>query len=187
MIEYYYLISSLRTLNFYEKPPLPYPEFVEQCTVWLFSRDLHQLQLARIDIENIPPEKVENDLLNCWISFENTLRNELVKIRSKTLQIPEETYLRPESDFDPSARSLVHQAIETGSPYKAEVELVKIRWDFLSHHEVGHYFDLTALIVYGLKLQLLRRMQDFEEAKGKQILEYLVASVHSDISNSLVL
>ena len=73
--------------------------------------------------------------------------------------------------------------METQSPYKAEVELLKIRWDFLSHHEVGHYFDLTALIVYGLKLQLLGRMQDFKEAKGKQILEYLVASVHSDIQD----
>lgn len=183
MIEYYYLLSSLRTLNFYEEPPLPYPEFVEQCTAWLSGRDFLQLKLAKINIENIPPEKVENALLNRWISFENTLRNELVKIRSKALQIPEETYLRREFDFDPSARSILHQAIETRSPYKVEVELLKIRWDFLTHHEVGHYFDLTALIVYGLKLQLLGRMQDFEEAKGEQILEYLVASVHSDIQN----
>jgi hypothetical protein len=48
---------------------------------------------------------------------------------------------------------------------------------------VGHSFDLTAVIVYGLKLQLLGRMQDFEEAKGEQILEYLVASMHSNIQN----
>jgi len=183
MIEYYYLLSSLRTLNFYEEPPLPYPEFLEQCTAWLSCRDLLQLQLAKIDIENILSEKVENDLLNRWISFENTLRNELVKIRSKTLQIPEETYLRLEFDFDPSARSLVHQAIETMSPYEAEVELLKMRWDFLTHHEAGHSFDLTAVIVYGLKLQLMGRMQDFEEAKGEKILEYFIESVHSSIQD----
>ena len=44
----------------------------------------------------------------------------------------------------------------------------------------GALFDLTALIIYGLKLQLLGRMQNFEEAKGQQILEQLVASVQLD-------
>jgi hypothetical protein len=180
MVEYYYILSSLPMLNFYEKPPLPHPEFVERCTLSLSSRDLLQLRLARIDIEDIPPEKVSNDLLNRWISFESTLRNEIAKIRSKALQIPEEKYLRLESAFDPGALPLVHQAIETPSPHKAEIELLKIRWDFLTHHEAGHYFDLTALIIYGLKLQLLGRMQNFEEAKGQQILEQLVASVQLD-------
>lgn len=170
-------------LSFYGKPPLPYPEFVEKCTLWLSSRDLLQLRLARIDIEEIPPEKVHNDLLSRWISFENTLRNELVIIRSKALQIPEEKYLRPESAFDPSARPLAHQAIEAPSPHKAEIELLKIRWDFLTHHEAGHYFDLTALIIYGLKIQLQVRMQNFEEVKGQQILEQLVALVHSDVQD----
>lgn len=165
-------------LHFYGKPPLPHPEFVERCTLSLSSRDLLQLRLARIDIEDIPPEKVSNDLLNRWISFESTLRNEIAKIRSKALQIPEEKYLRLESAFDPGALPLVHQAIETPSPHKAEIELLKIRWDFLTHHEAGHYFDLTALIIYGLKLQLLGRMQNFEEAKGQQILEQFVALVH---------
>ena len=179
MVEYYYMLSSLPMLNFYGKPPLPYPEFVERCTLWLSSRDLLQLRLARIDIEDIPPEKVTGDFLNCWISFENTLRNELVKIRSKALQIPEEKYLRSESAFDPGARPLVHQAIDEPSPHKAEIELLKIRWDFLTHYEAGHYFDLTALIIYGLKLQLLGRIQTFEKATGQQILEQLVALVHS--------
>ena len=183
MAEYYYILSSLPMLNFYGQPPLPYPEFVEQCTLWLSSRDLLQLRLARIDIENIPPEKVYNDLLIRWISFENTLRNELVKIRSKALQIPEEKYLRPESAFDPSAQLFVHQAIETPSPQKTEIELLKIRWYFLTHYDVGHYFDLTALIIYGLKLQLLGRIQNFEEAKGQQILEQLVALVNSEVQD----
>ena len=183
MVEYYYILSSLPMLNFYEKPPLPYPEFVERCTLWLSSRNLLQLRLARIDIEGIPTEKVYNDLLNRWISFENTLRNELVKIRSKALQIPEEKYLRPESAFDPSALPLIHQAIEKSSPHKAEIELLKIRWHFLTHYEAGHYFDLTVLIIYGLKLQLLGRIQDFEEAKGQQILEQLVALVHSGVQD----
>ena len=178
MVEYYYILSSLPMLHFYGKPPLPHPEFVERCTLSLSSRDLLQLRLARIDIEDIPPEKVSNDLLNRWISFESTLRNEIAKIRSKALQIPEEKYLRLESAFDPGALPLVRQAIETPSPHKAEIELLKIRWDFLTHHEAGHYFDLTALIIYGLKLQLLGRMQNFEEAKGQQILEQLVALVH---------
>jgi hypothetical protein len=179
MVEYYYILSSLPTLDFYRESPLAYPEFVEQCTPWLYSRDLLQLQLARIDIENIPLEKVDNELINRWISFENTLRNELVKIRSKALQIPEEKYLRSESAFDPGARPLVHQAIDEPSPHKAEIELLKIRWDFLTHYEAGHYFDLTALIIYGLKLQLLGRIQTFEKATGQQILEQLVALVHS--------
>jgi len=170
-------------LNFYGKPPLPYPEYVEQCTLWLSSRDLLQIRLARIDVEEIPPEKVYNDLLNRWISFENTLRNELVKIRSKALQIPEAKYLRSESAFDPSARPRVNQVFNIRSPHQAEIALLKIRWDFLTHYEAGHYFDLTALIIYGLKLQLLERMQNFDEAKGRQILDQIVVFEDLDAAN----
>jgi hypothetical protein len=34
MVEYYYILSSLPMLNFYGKPPLPYPEFVERCALF---------------------------------------------------------------------------------------------------------------------------------------------------------
>jgi hypothetical protein len=173
MAAYYYVIASLPHLIFQGKPPLQYPDFMALCTPWLDTGDLGQLELARIDVEAISLERASNDLLKRWIAFEGTLRNELVKRRAKNLRVPEEEHIRVDMGFDAGTIRLVGRAIQDPSPYRVELNLLEIRWDFLTQNEVGHYFDLTALIIYSLKLQLLERMQSFHEEKGQRVLELL--------------
>lgn len=170
---YYYIVSSLSFLSLQRKPPLSYSDFLELCSPWLRRRDLTQLHLAKIDIENIPLNHVTNAVLKRWIAFENTLKNELVRIRADILQVPKELYLRLEMGLDASAIPVVHQVLQETSPYRIEIDLVQVRWDFLTRHEVGHYFDLALLVIYALKLQLLERMQKFDEEKGKQVLRLI--------------
>ena len=58
-------------------------------------------------------------------------------------------------------------------PYRIEIDLLQVRWDFLTRDEVGHYFDLALLIIYALKLKLLERIHKFDEEKGKQVLRLI--------------
>jgi hypothetical protein len=147
---YYYIVSSLSFLSLQRKPPLSYSNFLELCSPWLRRRDLTQLHLAKIDIENIPLNR-----------------------RADILQVPKELYLRLEMSLDASAIPVVHQVLQETSPHRIEIDLLQVRWDFLTRHEVGHYFDLALLIIYALKLQLLERMQKFDEEKGKQVLRLI--------------
>ena len=171
---YTYILSSLPYLEFGAKPPLPYSDFMLFCKPLLEDMDRLQLDCARIDIESIPFEQVTHPFLLTWIAFENTLRNELVQIRAKSMNVQADAYLRPLLGFHGDLLDLLTQALEDPSPYRVEVNLLSIRWDFLNRQEVGHYFDLAALLVYGLKLQILERMATFEEEKGQQILNLIL-------------
>jgi hypothetical protein len=122
-------------------------DFLELCSPWLLRQDLTQLHLAEIDIENIPLKRVTNVVLKRWIAFENTLRNEMVRMRADILQMPKELNLRLEMGLDASAIPVVHQVLQETSPYRIEIDLLQVQWDFLTRDEVGHYFDLALLII----------------------------------------
>jgi hypothetical protein len=171
MTPYYYILSSLPHLLFERAPSLSIDEFWSLSMPWLGSREAVQLRMARVDIENTSPERITNAVLRRWYAFENTLRNELVKVRAKNLKVKTGSHLRPEERYDGSAVEPVRRAIADRSPLQAEMHLLKARWVFLSQEGVGHPFDLTALIIYGLKLQLLERRRRFDAEKGRRVLE----------------
>lgn len=173
MGEYYYIVSSLPYLSFEDSPPFSHEELLERCALWLSSQERAQLGLGLLDIERIPQDLLANDLLRRWVSFENTLRNELVRYRARDLGFGEEKYMRERPGFEIDAVEEVHKALQIPSLYEKEIALLEIRWDFLSRMEPGHYFDLTVLIIYGLKLQILERMQSFSEEKGRQLLKII--------------
>lgn len=171
MTPYYYILSSLPDLLFERPPPLSIDEFLALSSPWLRSDEILQLSMARVDIEKMSPERLTNAALRRWYAFENTLRNELVKWRAKNLDLAADLHLRPEERYDGSAVRQVRRAVADRSPLQVEVSLLRARWAFLSQEEVGHPFDLTALIVYGLKLELLERRHRFDPAMGRQVLE----------------
>ncbi|MBW2064795.1 MAG: DUF2764 family protein, partial [Deltaproteobacteria bacterium] len=158
-----------------EAPPLSHEEFLESCALWVPGEDWGQLRLGLLDIERIPQDGVTNAFLRRWVSFENTLRNELVIWRARALGVGEEKYIRERPGFEPGVIEEVHNALQPASPYEKEIALLGIRWDFLAHMETGHYFDLTALIIYGLKLQILERIRGFSEEKGRSVLERILS------------
>jgi len=173
MTGYYYLASSLPFLRFKEKPSVRYRAFLEESSMWLSNGDMEQLRLSRIDIEHIEYERVKNKTLLSWIIFENSLRSEIVKIRASNLGIQHEGFLKPHLDIDPGLFQKAREALKDQSPYKAELALLEARWNFLENSEVGHYFDITFLIIYALKLQLLERMELFEVERGQKVFHII--------------
>ena len=173
MAEYYYLVTSLPFLRYKEPPALCYKDFIDSCAFWMNKKGLHQVKRARIDIENINIEEITNPLLSSWMVFEHSLRNELVRSRAQNVEVQAENYLRTHIDSDPIVANHVREAVKDPSPYKAETALIELRWDFLTNNEVGHYFDETSIIIYGLKLQLLERLSMFETEKGQKVFHII--------------
>ena len=49
-----------------------------------------------------------------------------------------------------------------------------MRWDFIEENEVGHNFDLHAVMTYYLKLQINRTLYFWEKEKGRENFNSLV-------------
>jgi hypothetical protein len=169
MARFYYLVSSLPFLRLRDKPPVRLGAFLDSCASWLSEKEMSQVIGARLDVDNIPVERVFHPALDRWVVFENSLRSELVRIRAGRLGVQAEPFLRKKIDIDPVYFQAAREAVKDPSPHKAETDLLEIRWKFLDSLESGHFFDLTILIVYALKLQLQERLSLFDQEKGQKV------------------
>jgi hypothetical protein len=72
-----------------------------------------------------------------------------------------------------SATKVQSEFIETlpENPLDAELYLLKIQWHKLESLSIGHYSDLSALILYKLKLQVLLRLWSFNEKVGFDVFQ----------------
>ena len=56
--------------------------------------------------------------------------------------------------------------IAPGTPLEEEIRLLKLQWDKLEELSIGRYADLSALLVYKLKLMILLRRWSFDTDQG---------------------
>jgi hypothetical protein len=171
---FYYILASLPFLHFGQDPPLSYEALVDRWGGWLNAGDQAQLRLARLAIDQVPWSAVVNRSLKAWVVFENSLRNELVRFRADRLKRPPETYLRPQLPWDSRPGRLLGEVVKEPSPLLREQALAELRWRCLTDLSGGHAYDLDALIIYALKLQILQRLSLFDEERGRQRLEELI-------------
>ena len=58
-------------------------------------------------------------------------------------------------------------------PLEAELYLDRIRWEKLEELEKNHYFDITYLVAYALKLQILERWDRINSIGGDEAMQKL--------------
>ena len=155
MAKYYYLAASLSYLKFREEPPISRDGFIAECRKWLSAGDITTLLSADLYNHDIKP--VDTRLVKEWKSFDLALREDLAVIR--------EARVKGESCKTPE---ILRTVIEQETPLLMEVELERIRWDFLEHKNAGRYFDTDALVLYFLKLQILERLAKFNKDAGER-------------------
>ena len=158
MDKYYYLIASLPLLKFAEPPSLSREDFMNEAGKWIAKEDL--MILSRTDINNFLRAPTDTPLVSRWKDFEYATRLQLAFYRRAKKQ---NTEYRMRKDLS----SIIQ---ESRDPLEIETRLLRVKWDFLEEQEIGHFFDLDFLIVYYLKLQILKRLASFNKEKGKQNL-----------------
>ena len=118
----------------------------------------------------------------CW-AWEKSLRNELVKLRANKLEISSDKFIRT-GDVVFDTNRIAQEAIKIESPLDAENFLNIARLAFLDTLSVGHYFDLTFLVIYYLKLQILDRISKFDSIEGykkyQEIYKNILSAYEAD-------
>ena len=153
MDKYYYLVSQLPTLFFDRENYMTIDLFFNEAEKWLSKKDFDALLL--VDINDISLNERFPHILCKYKEFETQLRNEIAQWR-KAQKLGQEHKIRM---FPVSV-------VKEGNPLEVEKKLLEHRWKFTEEMELGHYFDLNFLILYILKLQMLRRLSTFNKEEG---------------------
>jgi len=177
--QYYYVIATLPLLQYEDKPPLTLDDLYYSCRGNIQSEDLELLKTASLE----PTTTCNDETLEKWYTWETSLRNELVKLRSQKLGVESEKYKRS-GDVVPGISDTAREAVNQDSPLAGEELLNKARWTFLDELEVGHYFDTAKLLVYALKLQLLHRRSTFTTDQGRERFEHIYQHIRKDIESA---
>lgn len=175
MRQYYYLVSSLPSLDFGIRRPLEYPDFLKRCSEQLSLNDMRLVKAATI----IPGGDFESasGALGQWQTFEANLRDELTRMRALRKSEDASKFIRGQIWTDPFLSSFIRQVGSLESPLEAEIALDRARWQRLEELSRGHFFDIYYLITYALKLQILERWDRINEGEGKEILREVVSEV----------
>lgn len=166
MTKYYYTGAALPTLHLGEKAPISEEKFLEFAEDTLKPGHFRILRKSRLGSLE-PTGSVFADRILSW---EKELRLELAGARLARLKFDSPEPL-PESDGRDVLQEKVRAILSVDSPLEAESALNRLRWGFLEEMGVSHFFDLEALIVYYLKLQIVLRQEKFQPEPGRQAFE----------------
>ncbi len=163
MAQYYFTASSLPLLTIDSKPGISKEDFLSSCDLHMSDKDYNILINSSIQIPD-NEEALHGVSSKCW-AWEKSLRNELVKLRASNMSLSADNYIK-EGEVVFGTHRIAGEAFKIESPLDAENYLNAARLAYLESLTVGHYFDLTFLVVYYLKLQILERASFFDSEKG---------------------
>lgn len=153
MDKYYYLVAELPTLFFGKEASITVEKFLEEAQNWMDARDYHIL--SQVDMNDFDAKKKVNPVYDEFKLFENQIRSDIALWREAQ---------KKNQEYKPS--NFPVSMIKEGNPLEIEIRFMEMRWQFIDEMEREHHFDLGFLILYYLKLQILRRYLIFNKEQG---------------------
>ncbi len=160
MDKYYYLAAELPFLSFGLEPGISRDGFLNEVKKWLSEKEMNILLKA--EINDFSYDKTVPEILRAYKKFEYNLRLELSDLRKAKISGKE--YSKPED---------IYIEEKEKSPLDIEKNLLLLRWRKIEEEETGHCFDLSFLIAYFLKLQVLEKLFTFDKQKGRGKFNFL--------------
>ncbi|MBQ1215538.1 MAG: DUF2764 family protein [Firmicutes bacterium] len=175
MAEYYFM-SQLPSLDgIGEQMALPIAEerFQELCHRFLGKKAQKEIENLTL-IPSRSPEKSSSALVEAWNEGERNLRLALGKVRADKLKKSFDW----ENGYLPSELiKVARMAVEMESPMEAEKFLNQYRMDFLESLRPMDTFCEDSVFYYGLKLKLMMRIRQFDEALGEAAYKEIYNSI----------
>ena len=156
-------------LHFGAHPPFSFEKFLLMCERLIPEEDMEVLKGISISGEHTGVSS--NRTLKDWRSFDTSLRNELVRIRAARKKIDPLKYIRQGRYPQAHIAHVAMNAQRNPSPIESERILDLERWRALDEFLLGHYFNMDALIVYGLKLLISEKWADINSANRAATLD----------------
>ena len=170
MASYYYLISSLPTLDSDGDMPMIYEEFLT-CCQGNVSEETYQ-RLATLTLSSS-----EEPLLKEWASTYGLLMKELNLQRSLAMGRPYPAGF----DKDGMNAQVASAALAARNPLESEQILLNYEFELLDQLVGMHMFDDYVLFGYAVKLKLLERKSCFEKEKGQSEFRHLFEEVQQRV------
>jgi hypothetical protein len=175
---YYFVTASLPMLQYDRPAGITRAYFLDLCRAHLTPHDFILLERALIfDFTEREPCPAAYGRYRTW---ETALRNELVLLRAAKTGKEAARYLK-EGEGVSGMRAIARRIFDEASPLQAEELTDRARWQYLEDLELGHFFDLSKLVVYYLKLQLLERKAFFKEQEGQETFSALEQRVFEEL------
>jgi hypothetical protein len=163
---HYYTLAALKTIRLGEKTPISEEYFLQFAEDTIDAKSYQILLKSRWGLTEPTGFSFADQIL----TWEKDLRLELAKARIMKLPFDAPPNLQV-SDVNYSLLEQARAVMALDSPLDAERYLDQLRWSFLEEIGARHYFDLEALVVYYLKLQLALRQEKFQEELGRDFFE----------------
>lgn len=154
-----YLICSLPSLSFGQRPPISLKEFKEDA-----KKQLSDNQFQRLELTNIrgTEEDWEKGKLGKIGDMLNELQQDRIELRNSRRQ-----------HRTPEMINLDKKIVEL-NPLEREKHIMQWVWEVLDDIESNNTFSFTAVMVYKMKLQILHRLNSFDAERGAKLLEAVV-------------
>jgi hypothetical protein len=171
---YIYFIASLPMLHFGMRPPNSFEEFLQRSREFAPPEEIKVLN-SLPQAQDYSGQEKFMPVIQGWIDFDTSLRNELAKIRSSRKHIDPAPYLRHDGFTTSAVAHIALAAHRNPSILEGEKFLDEARWQALDELAVGHYFDLDFLIIYAYKLMILERWEKIRRADKEALLKETLA------------
>ncbi|MDR2499477.1 MAG: hypothetical protein LBD37_00170 [Treponema sp.] len=174
---YYYLAAQLPYLIYGQAAPMTPDAFKAKCQDFLTAKDVGLLDRCALDPEPAgageaqapaygkPLQATGSHFIDAWRTWELSLRLNLARFRAQRLKREGGAAVDP-PDYPAGAVSAAKAAAFMDSPLEAELFLDKTRWDAIEGLEGFHYFGVTTMYAYLLKLRLMERRALFKAEEG---------------------
>ena len=179
MANYYYFASSLPALYMDKDAPITYESFMRSAKDQLKARDFNDLKLVTFHPESGNGARLP--IVKAWESLVFTINEMMTEERARKLGLDAEKEYKARCSNDRNLEDKVKRIVHLENPLEAERAVLSLYFDFLSSYELSDPFSTTALMIYGLKLQIKERASSFDEKKGRAEFDRLFKDVQKDI------
>lgn len=168
-MNYYYLAASLPMLSLEHPPTIRYARFHALCEEHLSSADLAGLG----ELETAPDAQARHPFVSAWRKCDSALRNAVARLRAQRLSKDPAPYLRPGQE-DSDAERAATEAFARPSPLDRNLALDRFRWLQLDALTGYNIFSGTAVLAYGVKLQMAERWAGLHEETAMERVNTIV-------------
>ena len=127
--------------------------FVGESKKFLSDRETEQLQVINLQSMHEPQFRDSRiPVVRDFAGFMYTLKRSLASYRMARRDSPTQHSSTKDTAL-----------IKPGNPLEEEVQILQMQWEKLEELSSGHHYDLEALIIYKLKLEILQRWWSFDE------------------------
>ncbi|MFA5261749.1 MAG: DUF2764 family protein [Candidatus Omnitrophota bacterium] len=174
---YYYFAASLLYLEYGVCCQTNLEAFLEAAGRLLPEKDYALIERALAVEKGDVILDGRHRVITEWQSFMQALRNQWVMVRAVQFKKDPVSFMRGERGAETAIIEAVSRAQKAADPLEGEKIIDQLRWAKLEEIGQGQFFNLDFLIVYALKLQILKRLERIDSVHGEHTFNEYCSTV----------